>query len=314
MKLLIALALLMSAPALQAETLFVRPSGSNANPCTQSQPCQSIAHGISRLSGGDTLLIGGGTYPEGPLPTPPSGLSSSQRTAIRAMPGEQVLVVPARTGPDSSTALLSADANYLLITGINLDAQFNMGRLVSLGAITPSDNVILCNMNLQGSWSQGISGQAVNSAFVNVEIHHTGQYYHPHGDQYCPWRGYHHAVYLGGESDMSKETNNVFDGVYVHDIPDGHGLQLYSGGVTVRNSRIENLAVGNGIFLLGQHSSVHNTSITNVGGEPIAGPGGRPLGQTDASDRSATSACEGGGAPPRPRLPRPTHLRVRALP
>jgi hypothetical protein len=117
-------------------------------------------------------------------------------------------------------------------------------------------------------------------------------------------------MYLGGEGNMGGNYSIVLDNVYVHDIPDGTGLQLYAGGVTVRNSRIANIPYGNGIYLLGQHSSVSTTSITNVGGQSIAGPGGIALGQTGAADRRAVSACEGSGGPPRPRLPAPTRLRV----
>jgi hypothetical protein len=316
MRRLIAFALLplLSAPV-YGTTFYTRSTGSDATPCTQAQnastPRRTIAAGIACLAGGDTLMVGGGTYSEGPLPVPPSGSSASQRTQVRAMPGEQVIVVPARTASDSSTGVLSAEGDYILYAGINVDARFEMGTLIAMGkASGASEGIVLCNMNLQGAWGQGISGQAQNSAFVGLEIHNTGQYCHGHGDPYCPWKGYHHAVYLGGESDMGKRTNNVFDGVYIHDIPDGIGLQLYAGGVTVRNSRVTGIAVQNGIWFLGGGSSLVNTSVTNVGGEAIAGN----YNTDDAADRSAASACEGGGAPPKRWLPAPFRLRVLAQP
>jgi hypothetical protein len=260
------------------------------------------------MSGSDTLIVGGGDYDEAMDGGIPSGRSASEPTTIRNAPGEHVVIKPV-TARNDNNITFNAATDYLVIDGIHIDAAFNLGFGLGVGG---TGNVYR-NFSITGAYGQAVSGLPKNSILCNLEIYNNGQYDRP-GNPYYPYRGYHHGMYLGGEHDMGTNNNILIDNVYVHDIPDGVGMQLYAGGVTVRNSRIANIAVSNGIYLLGQNSSVSNTSITNVGGEPIAGPGGRPLSQDGTSSGSAGSACEGGGAPPRPRLPRPTHLRVRSLP
>jgi hypothetical protein len=301
MRQLLTLALLLVATVVQAATYYVTPTGNDATPCAQAQnagaPRRTIAAGIACLSSGDTLMVGGGTYAEGPLPALPSGQSASQRTTLRAMPGASVLVTPAQQGPDNSTAVINAAGRYLLIEGINVDAQFNMASMVSLD----SDTIILCNMNLQGGWGQGVNGVATHSQFLHLEVHHTGQYCHPHGDTYCPYRGYHHGFYL-----QAGGAENIFDHVYVHDIPDGHGLQLYASAEIVQNSRITNIAYGMGIWFLSGGTLASTSATGTFCGDclPIAGhySEGSPV---------AVSSCEGGTVPPpKPRLPAPTRLRL----
>ena len=52
----------------QAATIYVRPQGNDATPCAQAQnaqtPRRTLNAGIACLSGGDTLIVGGGTYDE----------------------------------------------------------------------------------------------------------------------------------------------------------------------------------------------------------------------------------------------------------
>jgi hypothetical protein len=289
----------------QAATLYVRESGNNSNPCTQSAPCQTIAHGISRLAGGDTLIVGGGDYDEAYDGAIPSGLSATQPTTIRNAPGERVVIKPV-TARNGNNITFNAATDFLVIDGIHLDAGFQIGFGLGVGG---SGNIYR-NFSITGAYGQAVSGLPKNGTFCNIEIYQNGQYDRP-GNPYYPYRGYHHGMYLGGEHDMGTNNNITLDNVYVHDQPDGSGLQLYAGGTTVRNSRIANIPYGNGIYLLGQDSSVSATSITNVGGEAIAGPGGSPLSQVDATDQRTTRACEGSGPPPPTRrLPAPTRLRA----
>ena len=50
-------------PAPSAGTVYVAPSGSDANPCTQSQPCLSFGRAYKAAAPGATVLVGAGTYP-----------------------------------------------------------------------------------------------------------------------------------------------------------------------------------------------------------------------------------------------------------
>jgi hypothetical protein len=303
MKQLFTLTLLLMSVTVQANVLYVTKGGTDSNPCTQSQPCQTITHGISIMTGGDTLMVGEGSYDEAYDGAIPSGLSAAQPTTIRNVPGERVVIQPT-TARNSNNVVLNVDGNFQVIDGIHIDGAFNIGFGLGVGGT----GNIYRNFSITGAYGQAVSGLPRNGTFCNMEIHHNGQYDRP-GNPYYPYRGYHHGMYLGGEGDMATNNNILIENVYVHDIPDGVGMQLYAGGVTVRNSRIENIPASNGIYLLGSQSTVSGTQISNVGGEPIAGPGGRPLNQVEGASGRA-SACEGGGAPPRPRLPRPIRLRV----
>ncbi len=52
-----------TAAAAGAKTLYVsRPHGSNANPCTASAPCQTIAFTVAKAKSGDTIIVEKGTY------------------------------------------------------------------------------------------------------------------------------------------------------------------------------------------------------------------------------------------------------------
>ena len=60
-----------AAPA-AAATYHVIKTGSDSNSCSSDAPCLTIAHGLSMLSAGDTLVIHTGTYAENNL-QPPGG-------------------------------------------------------------------------------------------------------------------------------------------------------------------------------------------------------------------------------------------------
>lgn len=65
-----------------ADTHYVRKTGSGSA-CTLAAPCLTIATGIAAMSGGDTLIIGDGTYVNDPINYVPSG-SAGAWTTVRA--------------------------------------------------------------------------------------------------------------------------------------------------------------------------------------------------------------------------------------
>ncbi|UXI66143.1 hypothetical protein [Tahibacter amnicola] len=61
----IAIALLGLPTTTIASTRFVSPTGQDVGGCTSAAaPCRTISYGISQMSGGDTLIVGNGTYTE----------------------------------------------------------------------------------------------------------------------------------------------------------------------------------------------------------------------------------------------------------
>src|ERR1700674_3722778 len=56
-----------STPAVSStgNTLYVSPSGSDSNPCTQTSPCATPDHAEGVASPGDTVQVAAGTYDYG---------------------------------------------------------------------------------------------------------------------------------------------------------------------------------------------------------------------------------------------------------
>src|SRR4030095_5060683 len=88
----------MLVPALaQAATYYVSPYGSDYNSCYDAQSPYSarrtVTAGVACLSGGDTLLIGDGTYEERVNNTIPSGTVGAP-TIVRAVNRNGVILRP----------------------------------------------------------------------------------------------------------------------------------------------------------------------------------------------------------------------------
>lgn len=82
MRLAIIIFLLAISVPVFADTHYVRKTGSGSA-CTQASPCLTIAAGIAAMSGGDTLVVGDGTYTNDPVDGPPSGTSGA-RTVVQS--------------------------------------------------------------------------------------------------------------------------------------------------------------------------------------------------------------------------------------
>src|SRR4029077_33428 len=98
-------------PALaQAATYYVGKAGSDNYTCTQAQsqssPKLTVTGGIACMSGGDTLIIGDGTYTERIMQTIPAGTAAA-RTVVRAANRNGAILKPSGYG----------DWNVFTITG-----------------------------------------------------------------------------------------------------------------------------------------------------------------------------------------------------
>lgn len=82
---------MLVASSAAAATRYVAKGGADSGDCTmQSKPCLTIAHGISTMAGGDTLIVGDGTYAE-TIRDMPSGTAAAY-TTIRAANDWGVLI------------------------------------------------------------------------------------------------------------------------------------------------------------------------------------------------------------------------------
>ena len=119
------LGLLVSPPAFAA-TYYVATDGSDSNPCLQSSPCQSIAHGITLLRAGDTLYLRGGIYGDGvdsDHQSISSGTSWTNAITIAAYPGncgtQTCEAVQIRAIVFNSYN--SGSYQYIILDGLNID-------------------------------------------------------------------------------------------------------------------------------------------------------------------------------------------------
>jgi len=103
-----------------AANRYVATTGSDSgNDCaTEASPCKTIAHGIASMSGGDTLIVGDGTYAES-ITDMPSG-SSAAYTTIRAANDWGVLIDGSGFPDNFRTGIGIHSKSYVAIRGFRV--------------------------------------------------------------------------------------------------------------------------------------------------------------------------------------------------
>ena len=142
-------------------------------------PGQSLQQALSSMSGGDTLIIKGGTYAEGNL-TPPSG------TTIRAASGETVVIQPDNQGVDTIFDFRSGSRD-ITIDGVVLDAGGKTGFPV-YGAADVA-GITIKNSEIKGGRHSGLLLAGSN---WNIQ----GNYIHDNGTDTT----YDHGIYFYGDN------------------------------------------------------------------------------------------------------------------
>ena len=251
--------LILSSPLALAAVVHVRQDGTG--------DCRTITACLTRLQSGDTLRIHGGTYADVLYSKTvekgtPTAVGIPDGVTLQAAPGETVILTPDRDGEGRSEAVVTIEGQNITLDGLIIDPNWRFG-----GALAAwGRNNTYKNLEMRHAFGQAVTGPARQSQFLNVEVHHNGQYCRA-GDSYCPSHGYHHGMYLGGEHDVGSSLGILIDGCYIHDQGDGLGLQLYAGGVTMRNSVIANNS-GHGVFALGNGNTFYNNLFVNNGKGP----------------------------------------------
>jgi len=253
--------------AATAATYYVATTGSDANPCTQAQPCQTIAQGIRSLRSGDTLYLRGGTYTEGintntqPIP---SGTSWSSATVIAAYPGETVILRPSSgwfvvgVGGDASVRYIILDR--LILDAINVNARGSgvtaEGYALALGCCDDANHIRFQNGEIKNAWGQNVDLQGSFNEIIRSKISNSRGAY---------------GFYISKGHDHLIDGNEIYNNA-------GYAIHIYSGYYTgpgqgstdnhiVRNNRMYN----NGFDLLfpamvvskGTNVLVYNNLIYN---------------------------------------------------
>jgi hypothetical protein len=317
--------------AAQAATIYVKPQGNDATPCAQARqaqtPRRTINAGIACLSGGDTLIVGGGTYDEaiydwqgayagGTTSILPSGISESSPTTIMAAPGETVWLRPSMAHPGGAAQIEIDNSRYIVMDGINVNFGGMTAYIVTAGK--DSSHLEFRNMELTNSRHCGVGAYGNHLRFINMYVHNNA--FGPPasaGGQAC------HGFYVAG-------SNGLYDRIKVHD-HDGYGLQFSCDGCggaggnnVVQNSTFYNNKQGgvvaggsnnnvfnsifynNGIGIIAYGSAIHNTVYNNTSGILVGGSpevrnniaiGGDTIGPhyTGSGANASNNLCSGSG-------------------
>jgi MYXO-CTERM domain-containing protein len=144
----------------EAKTLYVAKSGSDSgNACTtQSTPCATIAAGIAAMSGGDTLIIGDGTYAE-PILMVPSGTATAYTTVTAA--NDWGVTIDGSGFADNYNDGIRVGNSYIVIHGFHV--KMNQAHTTNQGINLPGAN----HVKVQRC-SVAYSGTSGNVGGINV--------------------------------------------------------------------------------------------------------------------------------------------------
>jgi chitodextrinase len=211
-------------------TLFMSPSGSDSNPCTQPQPCRSFNRAYHAASSGATVEVAGGSY-GGETITGDASKVSTADVVFRPASGASVLV----------TDTLNVQAAHIEWRDMEIK-EFNFPK--------QANDITVRNVINHGVWMQGPSDISIIG-----------------GEVTCGVCGYHSHIEDGGAPDFLPPRNILFDGVYFHDWGSISGehvecLQILGGdNVTIRNSIFRNCGTANGG--LGSTADLHIAWLGN---------------------------------------------------
>jgi hypothetical protein len=251
-----------------AATYQVSPQGSDNTPCGQG-PRRTINAGLACLSGGDTLIVGGGTYVNdfiedfGAQPPPP-GRSWDAPTTIKAAPGETVWLTATRNSEGGFISLERPGPQYLVFEGLNLDGVRPGGDGVftyGIGGGASNSHVRYRNMEIK-RFRTGVKVDGNFNEFLQLNVHSIGK-------PACPSEVGCQGMYISGH-------NNLIANSLLHD-NDCMGVQFYKpeGSGPVTGNVIRHTCAYNngcvGIFAQGGNTITHNLSYNNLVGIQTGG-------------------------------------------
>lgn len=207
---------------------YIATTGNDANDGSLGSPWATIAHAITIMAGGDTLLYRGGTYNE-PLRWPVGG-SSGAPTTVMAYSGEIVTLVP---GDNGITGSVPSPGSYVVFKNLILDGTGTSGFRNGFAC---SDRVVLDGLEIFGFDGNGIECHADNTIVVRCKIHNNGS---------NTTAGPGHGIYTTGQFNL-VELSEFYDN-------DHYGVHIFDSGQTdvSNNTTRFNLIHGNGKSAVG---------------------------------------------------------------
>ncbi|TSC72144.1 MAG: fibronectin, type III domain-containing protein, partial [Parcubacteria group bacterium Gr01-1014_38] len=154
----------------QATTLFVSPTGSDANACTAAAPCRQVRRALTAVGPGDTIVVADGDY----LGFTASGINGTAAApiTIRAQgAGANMLVTTDRA--DNRDTILITSSSYLVIDGLRASNANRAGIRVSLSSNITVRNSVFGNNGMWGIFTDFTPGLVLenNKTFGSVGQH-----------------------------------------------------------------------------------------------------------------------------------------------
>lgn len=261
----------------QAATYVVANGGSDSAPCSEPQPCATIAQAATRMQAGDTLYLRGGTYSEQVTAQTrlPSGLSDSQRTLVAGYPGETARFVAGGFNlyfPPEGTAELA----YVTFDNFVLDGSLAYGMLgPKVHHIRFSNSE---RLNAPGGAGVGAGFGTHHNEFLNLHVHHNGptRAGDTSGNPGSPGG---HGFYLCGQFTIVRGCDIHDNGNYGLQIYDSHNIGCADDSA-ITDNHIHDNRTGDGAATInyGSRVLIARNRVVNNRGDGLAVTYGNPEG------------------------------------
>jgi hypothetical protein len=226
----------------QGSTYYVSSTGSDANPGTETKPFKTIQHGVDSISGGDTLFIRDGTYPERVVIEQSKSGTESNPTIISGYPGERPII----DGQDDPS--VSSNWNLVLIAAGNIQFKdlevansANRGINVYSGEtpfvdgqyVNSQTNVVIENVWVHNTKNAGILAEWLDNLTIkDSKFWQNNQINNPESqfNEGCCWSG---AISARRGNNFVIQNNEIFESY-------GEGINIHGGvvGATIEDNVI----------------------------------------------------------------------------
>ncbi|MBN1186865.1 MAG: Ig-like domain-containing protein, partial [Bacteroidales bacterium] len=141
-----------------ATAYYVSNSGNNNNNGALTSPFKSITFAMSKIKGGDTIYVRGGTYVEQVVVYQKSG-TKNKPTIVTSYPGEKPVIDGQTSLPkENYSSMVMIWDDYVVFSGFEVKNSGITGAFIgSRGIVSKGNYVIIQNCIVHDCWSSGIN-------------------------------------------------------------------------------------------------------------------------------------------------------------
>jgi hypothetical protein len=231
--------LFVTSAASHATTYYVSTTGSDSNSGSQSSPWATIAHAVSTVSCGDTVLVQNGTYTQ----TLTENLSC---TAAIPVTFKSQNLYGAVIKPTSGGEIISVNGSYVILQNFEIDGSLCSGCYEGIKFQAPGNGGEALNNKIHDIGTQNCTGGGlIISAQPGTII--DSNFIYSYGANNC---NLYEAIYIGNGGGYTVTNNIVGNGCAACTNSTGNtvGIQLNDQDPTVDNGPSNNVVNNNTIF------------------------------------------------------------------